>query len=124
MSFPAKGVIAPHAAFALVLGANIGAALVPLLESPAGGDPVAKRLPVGNLLNRLTGCMIGLVALDWAGPLLVAIEPDPARAVADFHSLFNHGSAVPARARHVRASPGSHVAGASDTSGPVAPDLS
>src|SRR3954453_19664529 len=99
MSFPAKGVIAPHAAFALVLGANIGAALVPLLESPAGGDPVAKRLPVGNLLNRLTGCIIclagallgvaRLVGRDWAGPFLGSIGPDPARAVADFHSMFN-----------------------------------
>jgi phosphate:Na+ symporter len=94
MSFAAKGVIAPHAAFALVLGANLGAALVPLLESPAGGDPVAKRLPVGNLLNRLFGCVLGLALLEWAGPLLLRLEPDPARAVADFHTVFNLATAA------------------------------
>jgi phosphate:Na+ symporter len=89
VSFAEKGVIPPHAAFALVLGANLGAALIPLLESPAGGDPMARRLPIGNLLNRLIGCIIGIALLDGAGRLLVAIEPDPGRAVADFHTLFN-----------------------------------
>src|SRR5947209_12021478 len=47
MSFAANGVIPPQAALALVVGANLGAALVPLLESATPGDPVAKRLPVG-----------------------------------------------------------------------------
>src|SRR5438067_10124083 len=60
-SFAAKGVIPPHAAFALVLGANLGAALIPLLESSGNGDPAAKRLPVGNLLNRALGCILGLL---------------------------------------------------------------
>jgi phosphate:Na+ symporter len=94
VSFAARGVIAPHAAFALVLGANLGTALNPLLEGAPGGDPVAKRLPVGNLLNRLIGCTLGLALLDWAGPLMVALEPDPARAVADFHTLFNLATAA------------------------------
>ena len=40
MSFAATGVIPPHAGFALVLGANLGAALIPLLEGAAGGWPV------------------------------------------------------------------------------------
>jgi phosphate:Na+ symporter len=93
-SFAAKGVIPPHAAFALVLGANLGAALVPLLESSTNGDPLAKRLPVGNLLNRLVGCALGLLLLDWVGPLMVRIEPDPARAAADFHTLFNLATAA------------------------------
>ena len=93
-SFASKGVIPPHAAFALVLGANLGAALIPLLESSGNGDPAAKRLPVGNLLNRLVGCVLGLVLLDWIGPLIVRIEPDPARAAADFHTLFNFATAV------------------------------
>src|SRR6267154_4327094 len=93
-SFAAKGVIPPHAAFALVLGANLGAALVPLLESSTNGDPLAKRLPGGNLLNRLVGCALGLLLLDWVGPLMVRIEPDPARAAADFHTLFNLATAA------------------------------
>src|SRR5437764_5214931 len=89
VSLAAQGVIPPHAAFALVLGANLGTALNPLLEGAPGGDPVARRLPVGNLLNRLIGCALGLALLNWAGPLMVAIEPDPARPVADFPPRFN-----------------------------------
>jgi len=89
VSFAAKGVVPPHAAFALVLGANLGTALNPLLEGASGGDPVGKRLPVGNLLNRLVGVGLGLAALDWIGPRMLTMVPDAARAVADFHSLFN-----------------------------------
>ena len=52
MSFAAKGVVPPDAAFALVLGANLGTAINPVLEGVSGDDPVARRLPLGNLLNR------------------------------------------------------------------------
>ncbi len=89
MSFAAQGVVPPHAAFALVLGANLGTALNPLLESASNGDPAAKRLPLGNLLNRLAGCALGLALLGFIGPWLVSLEPNSSRAVADFHTLFN-----------------------------------
>ena len=79
----------PHAAFALVLGANLGTALNPLLEGGVGGDPAAKRLPIGNLINRLVGCALALALLNWVGPALVTIEPNATRAVADFHTGFN-----------------------------------
>src|SRR5256714_3834908 len=58
MAFAAQGVVPPHAAFALVLGANLGTALNPLLESGVTGDPAAKRLPIGNLINRVVGCAL------------------------------------------------------------------
>lgn len=89
MSFAAKGVVPPEAAFALVLGANLGTAINPLIEGAPGNDPAAKRLPLGNLLNRVLGCVIALAALDFIGPWLIKIESDPARAVADFHTAFN-----------------------------------
>jgi phosphate:Na+ symporter len=89
MSFAAKGVVPPHAAFALVLGANLGTAINPVLEGAAGNDPAAKRLPIGNLLNRAIGVALALALLDWIGPELIAIEPDASRAVADFHTAFN-----------------------------------
>ena len=94
VSFAAKGVVPPEAAFALVLGANLGTALNPLIEGAIGGDPVSKRLPVGNLVNRLIGVGIGLALLNRIGPLMVNIEPDPGRAVADFHTLFNLATAI------------------------------
>ena len=89
VAFAAQGVIPPHAAFALVLGANLGTAINPLIESGVSGDPAAKRLPIGNLINRVVGCAMGLAVLNWVGPKLVAIEPDAGRAVADFHTAFN-----------------------------------
>ena len=49
----------------------------------------ARRLPIGNLLNRVVGVVVALVALPWIGRWLVALEPDSARAVADFHTAFN-----------------------------------
>jgi phosphate:Na+ symporter len=89
MSFAAKGAIPPDAAFALVLGANLGTAINPVLEGGSGDDPVGRRLPLGNLFNRLLGCIVALVLLRLIGALMVQIEPDPARAVADFHTGFN-----------------------------------
>jgi phosphate:Na+ symporter len=89
MSFAAQGVVPPIAAFALVLGANLGTAINPLLEGSTGDDPAARRLPIGNLVNRLIGVVIVLAALPWLSRLMVTVEPDNARAVADFHTAFN-----------------------------------
>ncbi len=89
MTLAAKGVVPPHAAFALVLGANLGTAINPLLEGAAGDGGAGRRLPVGNLVNRLVGVGLALATLNWIGPWLVTIEPDPARALADFHTGFN-----------------------------------
>ena len=89
MSFAAQGVVPPQAAFALVLGANLGTALNPLFEAGSTGDPAAKRLPIGNLLNRAVGCILGLAMLGVTGPWLVSFQPSTYRAVADYHTLFN-----------------------------------
>jgi phosphate:Na+ symporter len=89
MAFAAQGVVPPHAAFALVLGANLGTAINPLLEGGVSGDPASRRLPIGNLINRIVGCALALAFLNWIGPALITIDPNPARAVADFHTAFN-----------------------------------
>jgi phosphate:Na+ symporter len=89
VSLAAKGVVPPDAAFALVLGANLGTAINPCLEGATGDDPVARRLPIGNLLNRAVGVVLALALLDPIGRLMVTMQPDNARVVADFHTLFN-----------------------------------
>jgi phosphate:Na+ symporter len=94
VSFAAKGVVPPEAAFALVLGANLGTALNPLLEGAIGGDPMAKRLPVGNLVNRVIGVVLALALLDPISRLMVTFDPNAARSVADFHTLFNLATAL------------------------------
>ncbi len=94
VSFAERGVVPPEAAFALVLGANLGTALNPLLEGVIGGDPVAKRLPVGNLANRAIGVVLALALLDPISRFMVTLDPDAARSVADFHTLFNLATAM------------------------------
>jgi phosphate:Na+ symporter len=89
MSFASKGVVPPDAAFALVLGANLGTAINPVLEGGAGDDPAARRLPIGNLINRALGVVVALAALPVLGPWLVTVDPDNTRVVADFHTGFN-----------------------------------
>jgi phosphate:Na+ symporter len=89
MSFASRGTVPPEAAFALVLGANLGTAINPVLEGATGNDPAAKRLPIGNLINRAIGVVIALALLGPIGRLMVVIDPDNARAVADFHTAFN-----------------------------------
>jgi phosphate:Na+ symporter len=94
MSLAAKGVVPPNAAIALVLGANLGSAINPVLEGTSGNDPAAKRLAVGNLINRGIGVLVCLALLPSIGRFLVTIEPDNARGVADFHTVFNLALAV------------------------------
>jgi phosphate:Na+ symporter len=89
MSLAAKGIASPEVAFALVLGANLGTAINPVLEGATGGDPAARRLPLGNLLNRVVGCGVALLAIPYVTPLMMAVEPHAARAMADFHTAFN-----------------------------------
>lgn len=89
MSFVANAVLALPVAFALVLGANLGSAINPLLEAPAGGDAAGRRLPVANLVSRLLGCAAVLLLIDQITPFIIRLDPDPARTVANFHTAFN-----------------------------------
>jgi phosphate:Na+ symporter len=94
VSLSGTGVVPPEAAFALVLGANLGTALNPLLESDGGADPAARRVPIGNFANRLIGGVVALALLPWIGPWMMEIDPNRARVVADFHTLFNLATAL------------------------------
>ncbi|WP_321795786.1 Na/Pi symporter [Burkholderia sp. BCC1988] len=89
MSLCAQNVIPPDTAFALVLGANLGVAIRPVLEETATHDPASRCVPVGMLLILSAGVVIALVALTPIGCVMVRIEPDNGRVVADFHTLFN-----------------------------------
>ncbi|HEX6015682.1 MAG TPA: Na/Pi cotransporter family protein [Geminicoccaceae bacterium] len=87
-SLAASGLVGTEAALAMVLGANLGSALNPLVA--ALGDRRALRLPVGNLVNRLAGCMIALPLLPELALAMGRLDGGgPGRLVADFHLLFN-----------------------------------
>jgi len=94
MSLAAQGVVAPEAAFAFVLGANIGTAINPVLEGVSGPDPAGRRVPVGNLLPRVVGALALLPLLPLLVDFSAAWHAESARAVADFHTVFNLALAV------------------------------
>jgi len=89
----AGGVVTPAAAIALVLGANLGGALPPVLETRSA-SPSNRRVPIGNLLFRAIGCAI---VLPFAQPVAEALwryDPDPRSATTTFHLVFNAALAI------------------------------
>ena len=89
MSLAFSQFITPAAAVALVLGANLGSAINPVLEGARRGDPSSYRLPLGNLLNRLIGVFIALPFLPDILAVVQRFEPNMARLTAEFHVGFN-----------------------------------
>lgn len=89
MSLAFSNFIPPVAALALVLGANLGSAINPLIEGGGFSNAKAMRLPLGNLINRLVGCAIVLPFLQPIAGAMQALDPNPVRMVADFHTLLN-----------------------------------
>jgi phosphate:Na+ symporter len=94
MSLAYSQFVIPEAALALVLGANLGSAINPLIEAGSRGDLASRRLPVGNLINRLVGVLIALPLLHPIARELNALQPDAAKMTAEFHMLFNVALAV------------------------------
>ncbi|MFS8370052.1 Na/Pi cotransporter family protein [Acetobacter indonesiensis] len=92
-TFATSGTIPLETALALVLGANIGTSINPVMEG-SRTDPTARRISMGNLLVRCVGALVLVPALPFISALMTRLEPDAARQVADFHTLFNIGLAV------------------------------
>ena len=88
MSLATAGVIDAHSAMVMVLGANLGSSLNPLLEGTSG-DPVKLRVPFGNLAMRVLGCLVALPLIDPILSAMSVFDPNPARLAANFHTLFN-----------------------------------
>jgi phosphate:Na+ symporter len=89
MSLAYSNFITPVAALALIVGANLGSAINPLVEGSRSDNPASRRLPLGNLLNRLLGCALVLPFLHPITEALSRLEPNPSRMAADFHTAFN-----------------------------------
>jgi phosphate:Na+ symporter len=89
MSLAYSNFITPFAALALILGANIGSAINPLFEATKRGDPASYRLPVGNMLNRITGVVLVAPFLHPIADAFRSYQPDMAKMTAEFHLAFN-----------------------------------
>jgi phosphate:Na+ symporter len=83
------GVLSAEAALAMVLGANLGSALNPLLQGGRVGGPARLRLPLGNLANRILGSLLVLAFLPSLAGWFAAAHETPLRLVANAHLAFN-----------------------------------
>src|SRR5713226_6302929 len=89
MSLAYANFLSPVAVLALVIGANLGSAINPVFEAGDSTNPATRRLPIGNLINRLVGCVLVLPFLSPVADVLAKLEPNPARQAADFRTAFN-----------------------------------
>jgi len=89
MSLAGTGVVPPEAALALVLGANVGGALVPALAL-SGQSAAARRVPIGNLALRAAGALAVLPFVPEVAAAAAALTGDaPERLVVNLHTGFN-----------------------------------
>lgn len=90
-SFAATGMINQETIMLLVLGANIGGAIPALLGAE---NSAARRLPIGNLLVRVTGSMVALPLLPSVNHLETVVGLTPAQQTISFHIFFNVLTAI------------------------------
>lgn len=87
-TFAASGLFPPATALTLVIGANLGNALIPVLDQ-LGAPAAQRRAAVGNLATRLA---LALAVLPFVGPLsgwLLALPSPDTRLAIEFHVLLN-----------------------------------
>jgi phosphate:Na+ symporter len=89
MSLAHNGLVNPATAFILVLGANLGTAVNPVLESGNDGNPASRRVPIGNIGTRIAGCIVAFALYPWADQIMHFMSSNSARSVANFHLAFN-----------------------------------
>jgi phosphate:Na+ symporter len=94
MSLAYAHFISPYASLALVLGANLGSAINPVLEGARRDNPASYRLPLGNLVNRLVGTLLVMPFLRPLSEHLQVLQPDLAKLAAEFHIAFNVATAI------------------------------
>jgi len=88
MSLAEIGILSAPSTIAMVVGANIGSAINPLLAA-SGGDRSHLRLPVGNLANRLAGGVVTMLLLAPISTFADRFGLPLQRLAPDFHLAFN-----------------------------------
>ena len=87
-TFAASGLFPPATALTLVIGANLGNALIPVLDQ-LGVPAAQRRAAVGNLATRV---ILALAVLPFVGPLsawLISLPSADARLAIEFHVMLN-----------------------------------
>jgi phosphate:Na+ symporter len=93
VSIATTGALSSGLTVALVLGANLGGAIPPVL-STLSAAAAARRVTIGNLVVRAIGCLIILPFAGHLGDLLLKLPFSPAAMPVDTHLAFNIGLAA------------------------------
>lgn len=88
LSLASAGVLSPELVIVLVLGANLGGAVPPVVATLAG-PASARRVTLGNLIVRSIGCLLALPAAGYGADLLQLLPFGPAKLPVDAHLGFN-----------------------------------
>jgi phosphate:Na+ symporter len=87
-SLAAQGLVPVELGVALVLGANFGGALIPVGLTRTAA-PVARRIPIGNLVFRGTGSILALVIFWQVDFPIEHFAGTPAGQIVMLHVAFN-----------------------------------
>jgi phosphate:Na+ symporter len=93
LSLVASGNFPMDVAYAMILGANLGGAVPPLLAT-IKADKASRRPPLGNMFCRLTIVVFVLPFIGLIEPELARIDPSAARQLVNFHLLINLACAI------------------------------
>jgi phosphate:Na+ symporter len=89
----ASGLVPPQVALGLILGANIGSALLAFIGT-SQSNALARRVPLGNLLFKLAGAALAIPLLPFVLKWLESVVPEVHQQVVGFHLVFNIALAV------------------------------
>ena len=71
-----------------MLGANVGSGVLAWLAT-ANAAPMARRLPLGNLVFKVSGALIAIPLMPYVHPWLQTVVPEVHQQIVAFHLLFN-----------------------------------
>ncbi|MBZ7921578.1 Na/Pi cotransporter family protein [Ensifer adhaerens] len=93
LSLSSAGILTVGLTVALVLGANLGGAIPPVMATLASA-PSARRVTLGNLVIRAIGCLIALPLTSMSVEFLQSLPLPQQNLPVDIHLAFNLAVAI------------------------------
>ena len=88
LSLASTGILSTGLVIVLVLGANLGGAIPPVIAT-LSGPAAARRITLGNLIVRGIGCAIALPLAGFGAEIMQALPLSPEKLPVDAHLAFN-----------------------------------
>lgn len=88
LSLAATGTLSTGLIIVLILGANLGGAIPPVIAT-LSGPASARRITIGNLVVRTIGCFIAMPLASYGAEILQQLPLSPAKLPVDAHLIFN-----------------------------------